>query len=233
MPMLCSILLLSTALVGSYAAPAEDYSPAKKSVVERSVSPGSGDSGGYYYTYWTAGQGTIDYENYDVGGYSINWSDVADFTAGKGWMPGSDRTINYSGSFTPTAANALLSVYGWTVNPLIEYYITDSYAIDPSTDASAGFNYMGSVDSDGGTYNIYTAPRENAGSILGTANFTQYWSIRTSPRVGGTITTSNHFSAWSSHGMNLGSFDASSWCYQILSTEGLWESSGSSSITVW
>lgn len=143
------------------------------------------------------------------------------------------RTINYSGSFTPTAGNALLSVYGWTVNPLIEYYITDSYATDPSTDASAGFTYMGSVDSDGGTYNIYTAPRENAGSIIGTANFTQYWSIRTTPRVGGTITTSNHFNAWASHGMSLGTFDASSYCYQILSTEGLWESSGSSSITVW
>lgn len=76
------------------------------------------------------------------------------------------RTINYSGSFTP--GNALLSVYGWTVNPLIEYYITDSYATDPGTDASAGFTYMGSVDSDGGIYNIYTAPRENAGSVIGT-----------------------------------------------------------------
>lgn len=33
--------------------------------------------------------------------------------------------------------------------------------------------------------------------------------------------------------MSLGTFDASSYFYQILSIEGLWESSGSSSITVW
>lgn len=145
----------------------------------------------------------------------------------------SSRTINYSGSFTPTANNALLSVYGWTVNPLIEYYITDSYATDPSSDSSAGFTFKGTVNSDGGTYNIYTAPRVNAGSIIGNADFTQYWSIRTTPRVGGTITTANHFNAWANLGMNLGTFDASQYCYQILSTEGLYGSSGYSAITVW
>ncbi|KAI0029223.1 family 11 glycoside hydrolase, partial [Vararia minispora EC-137] len=130
---------------------------------------------------------------------------------GKGWNPGSPQVINYSGTWS-TNGNAYLSVYGWTTSPLIEYYITDAYGdYNPST----GATFKGTVTSDGGTYNIYTAQRVNAPSIQGTQTFTQYWSIRTSNRIGGTVTTANHFNAWKNLGMNLGTFN-----YQILATEG-------------
>lgn len=85
---------------------------------------------------------------------------------------------------------------------------------------------IGTVTSDGSTYNVYRTQEINQPSIEGTATFNEYWSIRQSRRTGGTVTTSNHFNAWAALGLSLGTFN-----YQIFEVEGD-VGSGSAAFTV-
>ncbi|KAG5717318.1 putative endo-1,4-beta-xylanase A [Termitomyces sp. T112] len=218
-----SLLAVCSAVMAVMAMPelsnSTDHELARRMIISSST---TGYSGGYFYSLWMQSNGgaTMDVE---TGQYSLTWTTSSqNVVGGIGWNPGSSQIINYSGTFN-SPGNGYLSVYGWTTNPLIEYYIVESYGTyNPGSAATL----LGTVTSDGGTYDIYHTVRVNQPSIQGTATFDQFWSVRQSHRVGGSVNVANHFRAWQSHGLTLGTHN-----YQIVATEG-YQSSGSSSITV-
>jgi endo-1,4-beta-xylanase len=219
-----SIITAAVAATGALAAPATDL--ATRSTTELSARGGTpssaGMNNGCYYSWWTDNGAQATYTNGAKGQYSVTWQSGGNTVGGKGWKTGSPRTISYSGSYKYNG-NSYLAVYGWTRNPLIEYYVVENFGTyDPSSQAQI----KGSLTSDGSSYKIAQTQRNNAPSIDGTKTFQQYWSVRQNKRTGGSVNMKNHFDAWASKGMKLGQHD-----YQIVATEGYF-SSGSSSITV-
>jgi endo-1,4-beta-xylanase len=103
--------------------------------------------------------------------------------------------FNYTGTFNVNGW-AYLALYGWTTNPLVEYYVIESSEYHPMIDPkghiltriavgrhnpsdNASANYFGNFDSDGATYEIWQKERTNAPSIIGdNTDFQQYW-VRT------------------------------------------------------
>ncbi len=136
------------------------------------------------------------------------------------WHSIGDIIIEYACNYQPNG-NSYLAVYGWNTDPLIEYYIIDSWG----TWKPPGISAKGAVTIDGGVYDIYQNTRYNMPSINGPATFQQYYSVRREKRTSGIIHVSEHFRAWESMGMKAGDL------YEVsLLVEG-YQSNGTAEVT--
>jgi len=181
----------------------------------------------YGYEMWTEGGNNnklIWYGPDERGGaaFRAEWNNPNDFLGRVGlfWGNGNKYTtygnlfcdFEFTRSGRSTAGvYSYIGIYGWSRNPLIEYYIVEDwfgnqYQSDttPITTNTTGGSVKGSYTLDGATYQVIQSTRNNAPSIDGTRTFTQFFSIRQTPRKKGTISITRHFQEWAKLEMNLG-----------------------------
>lgn len=169
-----------------------------------------GTEDGYSYELWNQNDaGTAVMTLGQGGAYSCEWNGIenvlfrrgVDFDCTKTYKELGNISIEYEADYNNPSQNTYLCVYGWTRNPLIEYYIVDTWGSwrPPGADST-----MGTITVDGGTYDVYVTDRINQPSIDGNTTFKQYWSVRQSKRTSGTISVSQHFAEWEKLGMETG-----------------------------
>jgi hypothetical protein len=97
-----------------------------------------------------------------------------------------------------------IGIYGWSLNPLHEYYIAENWL-----GKKPNFTKVGTFTIDGeGTYDVMTNKQTNQPNITGmNQDFVQFWSVRTTPRQCGHISISKHFAEWASLGLQLGNLE--------------------------
>ncbi len=183
----------------------------------------TGLDGGLFYSCDASGPGTAVFTPDGASGYAVTWSNVSYLLCGKGWSQGKARTITWTGAYE-NSGGGTYGIYGWTVSPVIEYYVVEKFG---ATGSPAGGTVMGSYATDGSTYTVYRRMRVNQPCVVGPAcTFYQYVAVRQAPRTSGTITLQNHVDAWAKLGLRMGTYS-----YQLLATEA-WNGSGSARATI-
>lgn len=175
----------------------------------------TGIKDGYRYELWNQNaQGTACMSVKKGSLFSGNWSGVENYLARRGLEYNQTKEHQEIGKFyadykciykpsKKSAGNSYLSVYGWTIDPLIEFYIIENWQNwIPSMADSA--QLKGTIFMNGSYYDIYENVRVNQPSINGITTFKQYFSIRRNKQSSGEINISEHFAKWEELGMDMG-----------------------------
>ncbi len=175
-----------------------------------------GMAGGLTWQLWANGSGG-SITTFTVPAFGAAWNNSGDFLARIGLEWGnSGKAVSSLGTVTAQFAEtktgtaggySYVGIYGWSVNPCIEWYIIDdSFNTMPVNPGST--TNKGTVTIDGGSYILYTRPTTGTGGNRcgsSVTSWNQFYSVRKTARTCGQISISDHFSAWSAAGMTLGS----------------------------
>jgi len=181
---------------------------------------------GYDYELWKD-HGTTEMFLTGGGTFTCNWSDINNalfrigrkFDCTRTWEEIGTITVDYGADYYPVG-NSYLCIYGWTREPLVEYYVVQSWGNWRPPGAEA----VDTVEIGDSTYDIYKTQRVNQPSIDGTQTFDQYWSVRKGKRTEDTICVTDHFRAWQEQGLELGKL------YEVALTVEGFQSSGTAKV---
>ena len=162
----------------------------------------TGTINGIGYEQW-ADQGNNSTTFYEDGSFKCSFSGTKDFLcrAGKSydktqtWQQLGHLYADFSVSINnmSNVGYSYIGIYGWTVQPLVEFYIVDTWGSPYPPNPG---DYKGTITVDGATYKLYYHRQIQQPSIEGTTDFDQYFSVRETKRECGTIDITAHFQAW-------------------------------------
>jgi len=226
------ILIFSLPLVAQTVDPCTQNTKLTGGTIFTANSGGSKPLSGspYAYELWTQGgnNNRLTWYGTNQGGgaaFRAEWTNPSDFLGRVGyyWGNGGSYTqykniycdFNFTRSNQNTAGDySYIGIYGWTRNPLTEYYIVEDWygnqwqsettPVGPNTICGGSCSSLGTLTVDGSIYDIYTNTRVNQSSIDGTQTFNQIFSVRRTPRKCGTISVTEHFKKWMELGLPFG-----------------------------
>lgn len=197
---------------------AEVTAPVPQSITENEL----GNVDGYDYELWKD-RGDTQMLLQGGGTFRCDWKDINNalfrigkkFDCTKTWQEMGPIRVDYAADYAPVG-NSYLCVYGWTREPLVEFYVVQSWGIWRPPGGAA----IATVEVDGAKYDIYRTERVNQPSIDGTQTFAQYWSVRKGKCTEAVVDVSAHFAAWEEQGLELGKL------YEVAMTVEGYQSSG-------
>lgn len=226
--LLALVLILLLGLPGCASEP-KDTEPTTETTVpaERPITENElGTVDGLDYELWKD-SGTTEMTLTGGGTFRCQWSDINNalfrvgkkFDSTKPWEEIGNIQLEYQAEYYPVG-NSYLCVYGWTREPLVEYYVVQSWG----NWRPPGAESLGTITVDDSTYDVYVTTRVQQPSIDGTQTFQQFWSVRKGKRTEGTVSVTEHFRAWQALGLELGKL------YEVALTVEGYQSTGVANI---
>ncbi|OUM67390.1 family 11 glycoside hydrolase [Piromyces sp. E2] len=171
-----------------------------------------GSIGGVGYELW-ADSGSNSATFYSDGSFSCSFRSAKDYLCRAGLSFNSDKTHQQIGHMyadfklvkqgIQNVDYSYVGIYGWTRNPLVEFYVVDNWLSQYRPGDWVGNKKHGDFTIDGAQYTVYENTRYGP-SIEGNTQFKQYFSIRKQARDCGTIDITAHFQQWEKLGMKMG-----------------------------
>ena len=185
-----------------------------------------GSVDGYDYELWKD-RGDTSMTLNGEGLFSCEWENINNalfrvgrkFDCTEAWEEIGEISVNYGVHYFPVG-NSYLCVYGWSRDPLVEYYVVESWG----NWRPPGAESLGIITVGDARYDVYCTTRTDQPSIDGTQTFQQFWSVRKGKSTEGTVLLSEHFRAWRDLGLELGSL------YETALTVEGYQSSGQADV---
>ena len=176
-----------------------------------------GKIGAYEYEMWNLNNiGSCEFEPGE-GSFTCSWENVENniFSMGKlydtlklNYKDVPDLSFSYDLEYTPNG-DSLYGAYGYTKEPLMEYYIVDGWGRLKPTGGAKVQSY-GTAVVNGHEYEVFTAYRYNTPTFDGVSTIPTYWSVRkesasinnSANTLHGCIDIAKHFDSWSAFGLD-------------------------------